>query len=112
MLHALVHPEPPHQLTDLVRQLNLVPLRRHLEEQPRVLLKVNLDHCIKNFLRYIGRKQPLGTIHKGRPQNVRNFGFPPPCLHFVMIYSTNCTKPPLLLLLGYFLPPRGEIKVV
>ena len=37
----------------------------------------------------------------------------PPSLHFVMIYSTNCTKPPLLsLLLGYFLPPRGEIKVV
>ena len=44
MLHALVHPQPPHQLTDLVRQLNLVPLRGHLEEQPRVLLKVNFDY--------------------------------------------------------------------
>ena len=48
MLHALVHPQPPHQLTDLVRQLNLVPLRRHLEEQPRVLLKVNFHNPLIN----------------------------------------------------------------
>ena len=39
VLHPLVHPQPPHQLTDLVRQLNLVPLARHLEEEPRVLLQ-------------------------------------------------------------------------
>ena len=39
VLHPLVHPQPPHQLTDLVRQLHLVPLRRHLEEEPRVLLQ-------------------------------------------------------------------------
>ena len=36
---------------------------------------------------------PLGTIHKGRPQNFRDFGPPPsPCPH-----SSACTLTPLLL---------------
>ena len=43
----------------------------------------------------------LGTIHKGRPQNFRDFGpLPPPCLHFTQPISTvhsqnlEITQPP------------------
>ena len=39
---------------------------------------------------------PQGTIHKGRPQNVRDFCPPAPYPHLVMIYSTKSTQPLLL----------------
>ena len=37
--HALVRPQAAHQLADLVRDLHLVALAGHLEEQAGVLLK-------------------------------------------------------------------------
>merc|ERR1739836_275581 len=60
--------------------------------------------CIQTYRR-LGL--PLGTIHKGRPQNFRDFGPPPPpCPHFGYIYKSKSTQPPLLcLLLGYPPPP-------
>jgi len=42
VLHPLVHPQAPHQLTDLVRQLHLVSLAGHLEEEPRVLQSLSV----------------------------------------------------------------------
>ena len=42
----------------------------------------------------------FGTIHRGPPQNFRDFGPPPfPCPHFVLISSAKFTQPPLLCLL-------------
>jgi hypothetical protein len=38
VLHPLVMPEAAHQLTDLVCQLDLVALARHLEKESRVVL--------------------------------------------------------------------------
>ena len=44
--------------------------------------------------------KPLGAIHKGRPQNFQDFGFPPPpCPNFGLIYSSKSTQPTLLCLL-------------
>ena len=39
------------------------------------------------------------TIHKGRPQNFREFWPPSPCPHFDTTYSTKFTLPPYLCLL-------------
>ena len=76
VLHPLVQPQAPHQLADLVRQLHLVPLARHLEEEPRVVLQrtkkkneegVRLLRCIIQILQGLtddgrGKAFLLGTF--------------------------------------------------
>ena len=44
-----------------------------------------------------------GTIHKGRPQNFRDFGPPTPCLHFGLISGTKSSQPTMSAFLGH--PP-------
>jgi hypothetical protein len=64
VLHPLVMPEAAHQLTDLVCQLDLVALARHLEKESRVVLDGKTTYSF-------AFSQDQGIYKRPRPSHAR-----------------------------------------
>ena len=84
----VIHPQVPSPLLPLPTIGHpLIPPSWTIQETNRP----QMQPC-QSFLRsaYILLHPPKGTIHKGRPQNFRDFGPPPPpCQHSIVLKSRN-----------------------